>query len=293
MVMRYYSIGNGGLPDMDNTIAGSVTLKIKAALVTGYGGKPAAGWELLYESMGTGDDSSVRIVVRSRDITGDRMVYQFVESGYLVLASMATDWDDINKSLIDERASVKWYRYDNSASGYFNRKSKGFGIIADERSCWFAPAGSFYFFGTFNYVNSVGSKDLLIGIPGNISPRTDYPDERYLRLPIATRSDNCMVAIGSVGERYNFISPVNNDYFNVSGDVKVGYDPCVEFIRMVLPSGSGYVYAGTLPAVVIYFNKISNNDEFYLNGGLKKIVVLYNGPGSLFFANDIAFAIDE
>ena len=110
MTMRYYSIKNGGLPDMDNSMTGSVILKLKAALVTGYGSKPAAGWDLLYESMGTGDDLAVRMVVRSRDIKGDRMAYQFVESGYLVIASMADDWDNINKSLINVRATVKWYR---------------------------------------------------------------------------------------------------------------------------------------------------------------------------------------
>ena len=293
MTMRYYHDAKGSLPSINNSQSNAVIKRLKAALVDGYGGKPAAGWELLYDNTENQDGTGYRLTVRSKYINGDRMTFHFSEVVNGVDVQMAEDWDVTNKNVVGSTISGKWQKqkYTINRDDLLNNGS--IGIIADSKSCWVSSNYCFHFFGSFDYVNAAYPKDVLMAGThyNNLDGEENILPQRFVReLSSRTVKDN------SLGE-YCLDSPANNTDWFPSNTVPVllraGDVPYIQKIKMwhkpvIRPSGETWYYAGHIPALVFSHSKITTGDKVVIDG-VEKTLIQFEPYG----ANNQVFAVDE
>ena len=96
MTIHVYKSTDAGAPVLSNT-AGAVNQILKACLVTGYGNKDPAGWELVYDSRAINpSNAEQRICLRSNDPISTRTFYE-VENATNVPKIMGyADWDNVS-----------------------------------------------------------------------------------------------------------------------------------------------------------------------------------------------------
>lgn len=293
MTMRYYHDAKGSLPSINNSESNAVIKRLKAALVDGYGDKPAAGWELLYDNTGNQDGTGYRLTVRSKDINGDRMTYHFSEVVDGVDVQMAEDWDVTNKNVVGSTISGKWQKQTHSINRDDLLNNGSIGIIADNKSCWVSSNYCFHFFGTFDYINSAHPKDVMMA-----GTHYSYLDgvENFLTQRFVSESNNRKINDNLLGE-YCLDSPANNiNWFpSISAPVllRAGDVPYIQKIKMwnkpvARPSGETWYYAGHIPALVFSFSKITTGDKVVIDGK-EKTLIQFEAYG----VNNQVFAVDE
>lgn len=293
MTMRYYAAHKGSLPNVQNSSASAVITRLKAALVTGYGDKPAAGWELLYESLNNPDDPANRLAVRSKDVGGDRMVFHFSENTSGVDVEMAKDWDPVANKPLRVAVSGKWQKQTYMINRDDQLNTGSIGIIADSKSCWVSSNYCFHFFGSFDCMNAMHPKDVLMAGThySYLDGREHYLPQRFVGESVSrTMKDNLM------GE-YCVDSPAYNIVWFPSNSVPIllrgGDIPYIQKIKMwhkpvSRPSGETWYYAGHIPALVFSFSKITSGDKVMIDGK-EKTLIQFEAYG----ANNQVFAVDE
>lgn len=105
MTVHVYKYSDDGAPQLSANSA-SLNQIIKACLVTGYGNKPAAGWQLVYDSQANNPASiEHRICVRSNDLASSRTFFEFKKVdfnlygvAYLEVSAFDT-WTDNHQGL--------------------------------------------------------------------------------------------------------------------------------------------------------------------------------------------------
>ena len=105
MTVHVYKYSDDGAPQLSANSA-SLNQIIKACLVTGYGNKTAAGWQLVYDSQENNPSSTEhRICVRANDLDSTRTYFEFKKVdfnlyGIAYLEASAFDaWTDDNQGL--------------------------------------------------------------------------------------------------------------------------------------------------------------------------------------------------
>ena len=293
MTMRYYHDAKGSLPSISNSESNAVIKRLKAALVDGYGDKPAAGWELLYDNTENQDGTGYRLTVRSKDINGDRMTYHFSEVVNGVDVQMAEDWDVTNKNVVGSTISGKWQKQKDKINRDDQLNTGSIGIIADSKSCWVSSNYCFHFFGSFDCMNAMQPKDVLMA-----GTHYSYLDgyENLLPLRFVGESVNRTMKDNLMGE-YCVDSPAYNSVWFPSNSVPIllrgGDIPYIQKIKMwhkpkSRPSGETWYYAGHIPALVFSFSKITSGDKVMIDGK-EKTLIQFEAYG----ANNQVFAVDE
>ena len=277
MTMRYYAAHNGSLPNVQNSSASAVITRLKAALVTGYGDKPAAGWELLYESLNNPDDPANRLAVRSKDVAGDRMVFHFSEVVNGLDVQMARDWDSVNHKPIDVSVSGKWQKQLGGGNPADRLNTGSLGVIADSKSCWVSVGYCLQFFGTFDYINPMQPKDIIL-----FGTHYDYLDNEEHILPQRYVAESSRRKFNDqfLGS-YVVESPANKRYWFNGGSVprllREGDVPYIQKIKIwhnpvARPSGENWYYAGHIPGLVFSPCKITTGDKVVIDGNEKTLI---------------------
>lgn len=297
MTSRLYTVANGGLPNANitaqgMTVAGDLITWLKAALVTGYGGKAGAGWALLYESLTNDEDPSHRIALRSQSLHSERLVFVIEDAdGQEAQLKMARDWDEQQHQPLDVFVQLKIHK-----SGASELRNSGF-VLADEKSCWFSAAGIVCFMGDYHGFNAIQPTSLILG-----NVRTDGADSYYSAPPTLHRSGHRKMC-DRLGTNYYFKWDNGYNNYGYLGmatrygrnweyrqiPLRVGDEIWVEPWQVVTRLGEYWIPVGTMPHLVFSDFVPTEGAKVRVGEHEKTIVwLMSNASGALFFAVDEA-----
>lgn len=300
MTSRLYTVANGGLPNatitaQGMTVAGDLLSWLKAALVTGYGGKAGAGWALLYESLTNDEDPSHRIALRSQSLQSERLVFVIEDAdGQEAQLTMAREWDEQQNQALDVLVQLKIPK-----SGAEMMRKSGF-VLADEKSCWFSAAGIVCFMGDYNGFNTMQPTSLVLA-----NVRTGEVNSTYSILPSINRINdttrrlcdrfgtNYYLKWDSSYNRYGYLGMAtkyeNNAWHYRQIPLRVGDEIWVEPWQVVTRLGEYWIPVGTMPHLVFSDFVPTEGAKVQVDGREKTIVwLMSNASGALFFAVDEA-----
>ena len=144
-------------PQLNGNI-GEIKTVIKACLVTGYGDKHAAGWDIVHE-----DNTINKLAISSKHPKSIKSIFVISDnvskSGIGIRAFL--QWDYQNNLGVDEFASLY------GMGGRIN--SEKWVVIANDRFCWLSVArdnagtyGTIQAFGDANSVNELGDYSVVL-----------------------------------------------------------------------------------------------------------------------------------
>lgn len=199
-----YSSQDAGAPQVFRT-AGDINTAIKACLVTGYGDKPAAGWELLDRDL-----VAHTLTLRSKNPKSIKSVFVINDnnintgptiSGYL-------DWDEVNSNPVSKYGERLGQQNRNVESRPIANAQKWI-IIASDKWAWFwlstndyGSFGCIQGFGDCNSIDSTLSASAILG---------------YVSTPYSESNQRVNNVVSSSGELY-----IANQPFDTALPSKIG-----------------------------------------------------------------------
>lgn len=211
MTAQIFTTGDEGFPAI-TTVADVITA-LKAALITGYGSKTSAGWELLYDSTANASDTSNRLVVRSKSPASEQMVYELCVDGSSIKINAYKSFDAASKAGV-----AKWH---STYLVTINLSRKKVDILADDKICYVAIHGAWAFFGDFVPHNSQYTQSICHGHPSSTADTGNA-----LTLPSTTHTSNEAI-VDKNGVKYYCRSYISNEEYGFGS--RIGYNNSVLF----------------------------------------------------------------
>ncbi|STZ63941.1 Uncharacterised protein [Moraxella lacunata] len=248
---------------------------IKAALVVGYGDKPAAGWRLLYDSNAEQNQTTRRIIIRSDSAASEQKIYEFAISGSQLMLNAYHTYDETQKTAVGLWHSIVV----NLAAINGDRME----VCADEKFCLFGLHGMWQGFGDYISDNTQYTQSILFGSNINF-----FGAERQSTLSSTNNPNNILIkdADGNTyvcrsysREEAGYGSRIGWSNAVIHANVlREGSTPRLLKTELMLKTDRGYAFAGYMPFLyyadynITDFKNVKNikviDANWYHSGGL-------------------------
>lgn len=275
MTTRLYS--GATLPGYNKNNLGDLIVCLKAALITGHGVAPSAGWAMLYESIAYPGDATMRIVVQSQAADSEQIIFEIEDIS--VTKATIKCWQSWSGSTGSELLMSAQINKD----GYANFVK----IVASDRFVHCSINAVYYGFGDVNPIISTDAQTVILARNNDLGTETAHAiastNKPYATAFVNIAGDKlvcrsfCAEDLG-YGARIGLApAPVYDLY--AGGDKgnlitgKVSPVRATELLRRQ-PSGVCDAYA-YIPSMIYTDNPQSmNGHEITVNNQRKKIVIL-------------------
>lgn len=290
MTARYYSANTGNMPSVKSKILGDIIIGFKAALVTGYNQKPAAGWQMLYESAANDADNSYRIAVRSQSTASEQKVFEIIDiSSTEAAINCWENWQD-NKG-ISLLVSAKINK---------NCWADDMFVIADETFVHFTVSAVYHAFGDAAPFDTSKQKTMIYAMDNTTGHDYEHviaSTRHQNRIKFKDTVGNTYICRSFANEQLGFGSrvswenaPVYDHY--MGGDrnnFESGKITSIRRTELLKPVNDWYEEYGYLPLSVYTDNpRTMMNKRVTVDGVDKDLAVLFcDGMAALLFLVDV------
>lgn len=188
-----YSSQDADAPQLSSTV-GTLNTVLKSCLVTGYGDKPAAGWEIAHE-----DTATHKVVLRSSNVQKNMCVVELnITNASYASITAYSDWDDSSSSGVAQFGTG--YIVNN-----YKTSTPRWAVIATDSFCYVyiqaeADSSSYILnaFGTAISHDTTNDIAILMAVPdtaysySHVTPttvNTNLGDARFPTLPFKHKND--------------------------------------------------------------------------------------------------------
>ena len=217
--VRLYSHTDSEAPQLPaNDWTGALKTLLKACLVTGYGGKPGAGWTLR-------EESDNKAIFRAGDPATSPVELE-VDSGNITITTFDLHWQGVKQGIVSNWSSGQLNRYTGVAGWYLVASARGFVLLPLVRT-GNSPliAGLAYFGQACTNLVDPGQQDFLLWLAksNNSNYVSDVPSVLYNSNNVAWSSGSLRTT-GKIGDGRNTVLrtavaartamrlPTNNDF---------------------------------------------------------------------------------
>ena len=217
--VRLYSHTDSEAPQLPaNDWTGALKTILKACLVTGYGGKPGAGWTLR-------EESDNKAIFRAGDPATSPVELE-VDSGNITITTFDLHWQGVKQGIVSNWSSGQLNRYTGVAGWYLVASARGFVLLPLVRT-GNSPliAGLAYFGQACTNLVDPGQQDFLLWLAksNNSNYVSDVPSVLYNSNNVAWSSGSLRTT-GKIGDGRNTVLrtavaartamrlPTNNDF---------------------------------------------------------------------------------
>lgn len=232
-IPKFFQSTDAGAPILTAN-AGSLNAVLKACLINGYGSKPSAGWELVFENL-----TNHQLVVRSINPESDQCCYSFNDANtrHTVMNGFET-WDSVNSMGVNPFNSSADQNILKRSEALINNSLPWY-VISDDKSCWvlvFCEAPNYIisnFFGDYIGFNHLKKHSAILGTgsvyEGSVVGKAAF-NSGYVG--ISPNQNTVVLGAGVVGRSFGGSSSFGNSFSsNVSlaeGDLKI-FEPVKVF----------------------------------------------------------------
>ncbi|UOO93576.1 hypothetical protein [Vitreoscilla stercoraria] len=276
-IPKFFQSTDAGAPVLTAS-AGSLNALLKACLINGYGDKPSAGWELVFENQ-----TNHQLVVRSVNIESDQCCYQFTDnnSAYTTISGY-DNWND-NGGINPFNTSNTRYILKRSAA--LVSGALGWVVIADDKSCWLVIVSAeslnclSTFFGDYHGFNNLKKHSLILAV-GSTTYSTSVAMTSMSKVNSRGLGPNGVqitLGSGTQTEEYGFGPRAVNTVSLVEGDYIV-FQP----VKLFSFDNNTWRLTGILPGYLFSDTTISHNGIYSkiqdINGLPNQTVIQFYYP---------------
>ena len=249
--VRLYSHTDSEAPQLPaNDWTGALKTLLKACLVTGYGGKPGAGWTLR-------EESDNKAIFRAGDPATSPVELE-VDSGNITITTFDLHWQGVKQGIVSNWAMGQLNRYTGVAGWHLVASARGFVLLPLAR-IGNSPlvAGLAYFGQPCSNLIDPGQQDFLLWLAksNNTNYLSDVPSALYNGNNVAWTSGSLRLT-GKIGDGRNasvrsaaafrgaLRLPANNDFGAIL------YSE-IYLHRAASYGSSNYAVSGRLPGLLV------------------------------------------
>ena len=220
--VRLYSHTDSEAPQLPaNDWTGALKTILKACLVTGYGGKPGAGWTLR-------EESDNKAIFRAGDPATSPVELE-VDSGNITITTFDLHWQGVKQGIVSNWSSGQLNRYTGVAGWYLVASARSFALLPLVRT-GNSPliAGLAYFGQACTNLVDPGQQDFALWLAksNNTNYVSDVPSVLYNGGNAAWSSGSLRLT-GKIGDGRNTVLrtaaaaraalrlPANNDFSSI------------------------------------------------------------------------------
>ena len=249
--VRLYSHTDSEAPQLPaNDWTGALKTILKACLVTGYGGKPGAGWTLR-------EESDNKAIFRAGDPAISPVELE-VDSGNITITTFDLHWQGVKQGIVSNWAMGQLNRYTGVAGWYLVASARGFVLLPLAR-IGNSPlvAGLAYFGQPCSNLIDPGQQDFVLWLAktNNSGYVSDVPSVLYNGGNAAWSSGSLRLT-GKIGDGRNTVLrtaaaaraalrlPANNDFSSIL------YSE-IYLHRTASYGSNNYAVSGRLPGLLV------------------------------------------
>ena len=249
--VRLYSHTDSEAPQLPaNDWTGALKTLLKACLVTGYGGKPGAGWTLR-------EESDNKAIFRAGDPAISPVELE-VDSGNITITTFDLHWQGVKQGIVSNWAMGQLNRYTGVAGWYLVASARGFVLLPLAR-IGNSPlvAGLAYFGQPCSNLIDPGQQDFVLWLAktNNSGYVSDVPSVLYNGGNAAWSSGSLRLT-GKIGDGRNTVLrtaaaaraalrlPANNDFSSIL------YSE-IYLHRTASYGSNNYAVSGRLPGLLV------------------------------------------
>ena len=249
--VRLYSHTDSEAPQLPaNDWTGALKTILKACLVTGYGGKPGAGWTLR-------EESDNKAIFRAGDPATSPVELE-VDSGNITITTFDVHWQGVNQGIVSNWSSGQLNRYTGVAGWYLVASARSFALLPLVRT-GNSPliAGLAYFGQACTNLVDPGQQDFVLWLAksNNSGYVSDVPSVLYNGGNAAWSSGSLRLT-GKIGDGRNTVLrtaaaaraalrlPANNDFSSIL------YSE-IYLHRTASYGSNNYAVSGRLPGLLV------------------------------------------
>ena len=249
--VRLYSHTDSEAPQLPaNDWTGALKTILKACLVTGYGGKPGAGWTLR-------EESDNKAIFRAGDPATSPVELE-VDSGNITITTFDLHWQGVKQGIVSNWSSGQLNRYTGVAGWYLVASARSFALLPLVRT-GNSPliAGLAYFGQACTNLVDPGQQDFVLWLAksNNSGYVSDVPSVLYNGGNAAWSSGSLRLT-GKIGDGRNTVLrtaaaaraalrlPANNDFSSIL------YSE-IYLHRTASYGSNNYAVSGRLPGLLV------------------------------------------